>query len=116
MRRTSASLDGASARPTQTARISGRHSAYFEEPAGEGDGHGVQKLGSRSTTGGATTAYGYDAAGNLTATTLPAANGFVETRSYDRAGRLTDISTANGQTTLAHFAYALDPGWETRLR
>ena len=34
-------------------------------------------------SGGATTTYGYDPAGNLISTTLPAANGCVESRTYD---------------------------------
>ena len=30
-----------------------------------------------------TTTYGYDAPGNLTTATLPATNGYIETRTYD---------------------------------
>jgi RHS repeat-associated protein len=59
--------------------------------------------------GGATTGYGYDAAGNLTTTALPSTNGHVETRAYDRAGRLTRIGSAKAGTTLVDFAYTLDP-------
>ncbi|MFJ9544129.1 DUF6531 domain-containing protein [Streptomyces sp. NPDC101225] len=53
------------------------------------------------TTGGATITYGYDAAGNLTTTTLPSANGYTDTRTYDRTGRLASLTTANGDSTLA---------------
>jgi RHS repeat-associated protein len=60
-------------------------------------------------SGGATTTYGYDVAGDLTQTTLPASNGYTETRTYDRAGRLTDVMNANGSSVLSEFAYALDP-------
>ena len=42
-------------------------------------------------SGGLTTTYGYDAAANLTTTTLPATNGYIEVRTYDRSGRLTDV-------------------------
>jgi RHS repeat-associated protein len=58
---------------------------------------------------GQTTSYGYDAAGNLQTTTLPSGNGYVETRTYDRAGRLTDILNKKGATTLAEFAMSIDP-------
>ena len=61
------------------------------------------------TSGGATTSYAYDAAGNLITTTLPATNGHVETRTYDRAGRLTRVGSAKAGTTLVDFAYTLDP-------
>jgi RHS repeat-associated protein len=60
------------------------------------------------TRGGATTSYGYDAAGNLTQTTLPASNGYVETRSYDRAGRLTEVRNAKAGQTLSYASYAYD--------
>jgi RHS repeat-associated protein len=55
-----------------------------------------------------TTTYSYDADGNLATTTLPAANGFRETRIYDRAGTLTDISNTNAAGTLSEFAYTRD--------
>ncbi|MEQ7125102.1 RHS repeat-associated core domain-containing protein [Actinopolymorpha sp. B11F2] len=41
----------------------------------------------------ATWRFGYDVAGRRTSTTLPEATGLVERRSYDDAGRLTDIGT-----------------------
>lgn len=62
-----------------------------------------------ATSGGTATSYTYDAAGNLTTTTLPATNGHVETRTYDRAGRLTQIGSAKAGTTLVDSAYTLDP-------
>jgi RHS repeat-associated protein len=61
------------------------------------------------TSDGQTTTYGYDAAGNLIRTTLPAANGYEETRSYDRAGRLTEVQNAKGPAVLSRYAYTLDP-------
>jgi len=60
------------------------------------------------SSGGQTTSYGYDPAGNLTTTTLPSGNGYVETRSYDRAGRLTGLTNKKGTSTLSAFALTLD--------
>ena len=60
-------------------------------------------------SGGTTTTYAHDAAGNLTSTTLPATNGHVEARTYDRAGRLTRIGSTKAGATLVDFAYTLDP-------
>ena len=59
-------------------------------------------------SGGATTSYAYDAAGNLTTTTLPSGNGYEETRSYDRAGRLNKIENTKGTTVLSKVVYARD--------
>jgi len=56
-----------------------------------------------------TTSYSYDAAGNLTATSLPSSNGYVQTRSYDRAGRLIEVANNKNGTTLSSFASTLDP-------
>ncbi len=53
--------------------------------------------------------YGYDVASNLVQTTLPAENGYVEARLYDRAGRLTEISSRKGAGTLLRIAATLDP-------
>jgi RHS repeat-associated protein len=63
---------------------------------------------STATSGGVTTSYAYDAASNLTQTTLPSGNGYVETRTYDRAGRLTDVKNAKAGTTLSEFAVTMD--------
>lgn len=60
------------------------------------------------TSGTATTSYAYDAAGNLKKTTLPASNGFTEDRSYDRAGRLTEVKNSNALITLSQASYVLD--------
>lgn len=60
-------------------------------------------------SGGQTTSYAYDVASNLTQTTLPSGNGYVETRAYDRAGRLIDVESKKGAATLSRFAIALDP-------
>jgi RHS repeat-associated protein len=62
-----------------------------------------------SVSGGLTTSYLYDVAGHLTKTTLPSGNGYAENRTYDRDGRLTDIRSVKGATTLSSFAYTLDP-------
>lgn len=62
------------------------------------------------TTGTAVTTYGYDAAANLTTTQLPAGNAAVETRGYDRAGRLTAIgSKTSAGAVLNNFGLTLDP-------
>jgi RHS repeat-associated protein len=63
---------------------------------------------SSATSGGASTTYAYDAAANLTQTTLPSGNGYVETRTYDRAGRLTDVKNAKAGATLSEFAVTMD--------
>ena len=62
-----------------------------------------------AATGSASTSYGYDPAGNLVRTTLPSSNGYVETRTYDDAGRLTDVKNANASAVLSEFAVTLDP-------
>jgi RHS repeat-associated protein len=61
-----------------------------------------------ATSGGNVTTYGYDAAGNLASTSLPGTTGEVETRTYDRAGRLAEVKTANEANTLTDFAYVRD--------
>lgn len=69
-----------------------------------------------STTDGATTAYAYDYAGALLRTTLPDANGHQEQRAYDRAGRLTKVSTAKDTAVLSSWTATLDPvGRPTRV-
>ncbi|HEX6699608.1 MAG TPA: DUF6531 domain-containing protein [Gaiellaceae bacterium] len=60
------------------------------------------------TTGGGTTSYAYDAAGDLTQTTLPSTNGYVETRTYDRAGQLVEVANASTGGGLSDFAATLD--------
>ncbi len=57
---------------------------------------------------GQTTTYSYDPTGNLLTTALPTSNGYVESRSYDRAGRLSEIVNAGGLTTLSRFTYVRD--------
>jgi RHS repeat-associated protein len=61
------------------------------------------------TSGGQTTSYAYDVSSNLTQTTLPSGNGYVETRTYDRPGRLVEVESKKGTSTLSKFALALDP-------
>ena len=58
--------------------------------------------------GTATTAYGYDLASHPVSTTLPSGNGYIETRTYDRAGRLTEVKNAKGATTLSRNTFTLD--------
>lgn len=58
---------------------------------------------------GLTTTYGYDPAANLLTTTLPAANGYVESRTYDRDGRLTEVKNQKGAVVLSRSTYTLDP-------
>lgn len=60
------------------------------------------------TSGAKTTSYAYDVAGNLITTALPASNGHVETRTYDRAGRLSEVSNAKGAALLSRFTYVRD--------
>ena len=60
------------------------------------------------TVGSTTTSYGYDPAGNLTTTTLPSGNGYVETRVYDNANRLTEVKNAKGASVLSDFVQSLD--------
>ena len=43
------------------------------------------------------------------ATKHPRRHGYTETRTYDRAGRLTDVQNANGTGTLSRYTYTLDP-------
>src|SRR5205823_5941751 len=66
-----------------------------------------QRLAS-APNGGVTTAYAYDPASNLLTTTLPSGNGYVETNTYDHAGRLTDIKNAKAGVTLSEFAVTRD--------
>lgn len=56
-----------------------------------------------------TVAYAYDAASNPATTTLPSQNGYVETRTYDRAGRLTGVKSVKGASTLIDVNYTRDP-------
>jgi RHS repeat-associated protein len=69
------------------------------------------------TSGGTNLAdYGYNVAGLQTSLALPAANGHIENRSYDRSGRLESIENIKGATTLSRFTYILDElGNPTRI-
>jgi RHS repeat-associated protein len=60
------------------------------------------------TSGSATTSFGYDAAGNVTTVTAPSGNGYVATRTFDRAGRLTGVDNAKSGTSLSKFVWTLD--------
>lgn len=61
------------------------------------------------TYAGATTTFGYDSAGRPIRNTLPGTNGWEETRSYDRAGRLTAVRNASPTQVLSEFTRTLDP-------
>ena len=56
----------------------------------------------------ATTTVGYDEAGNITSVALPAGNGYTETRTFDRAGRLTTVDNAKAGTSLSKYTWTLD--------
>ncbi len=60
------------------------------------------------TNSGLATTYGYDQASNLLTTTVPSGNGHVETRTYDRAGRLTTVLNKKNTTTLSQYVLTLD--------
>jgi len=62
-----------------------------------------------ATVLGLVTTYGYDVSGNETSATYPSANGYIETRTHDRAGRLTEVKNTKGVTILSKSTYVLDP-------
>jgi RHS repeat-associated protein len=59
-------------------------------------------------TGGQTTSFDYDLDGNLTKTTLPSGNGYVENRTWDKADQLTKVENIKGTTVLSRFTATLD--------
>lgn len=63
---------------------------------------------SSMTSGTSTTSYAYDISDNVVRATLPASNGFVEGRSYDRAGRLVEVRHSNSSRTISYAHYTLD--------
>jgi YD repeat-containing protein len=62
-----------------------------------------------ATETGLVTDYDYNAAGALKETVLPGANGYVETRSYDRAGRPSWIKNSKGTSVLSKRTLRLRP-------
>ncbi|WP_453087020.1 FG-GAP-like repeat-containing protein [Streptomyces roseus] len=77
----------------------------------DADGRRTSQAGSAGTI-----SYGYDPDGRLTSTTLPTANGHVENRAYDNAGRLTAITNSKGTVVLAGWQLTLDDtGRATRV-
>lgn len=52
------------------------------------------------------TSYFYDAAANLIETELPSGNGYAETRSYDEAGRVTEVRNEKSGVALSYAQYA----------
>ncbi|GAA2637445.1 hypothetical protein GCM10010425_45530 [Streptomyces spororaveus] len=77
----------------------------------DADGRRTSQAGSAGTV-----SYGYDPDGRLTSTTLPTANGHVENRAYDNAGRLTSVTSSKGAAVLAGWQLTLDDaGRATRV-
>jgi RHS repeat-associated protein len=62
-----------------------------------------------ATSSGNATSYSYYANSELNQTTLPSGNGYVETRVYDNAGRLTEVKNAKGASVLSDYVSTLDP-------
>jgi RHS repeat-associated protein len=78
---------------------------YTYDPMGR-----TQSLSTSATPSPAnTTSYAYDAGSNLVQTTLPLGSGYVETRAYDNAARLTEVKHQRGATALSRFVSDLDP-------
>ncbi|MFC7531845.1 polymorphic toxin-type HINT domain-containing protein [Actinoplanes sp. GCM10030250] len=76
--------------------------------AGYDEGDRIRTL--TASRGGTSAEYrfAYDVGDNLTGITYPASTGITETRKYDRAGRMTGIAAAKGDTTLTGFDLTLD--------
>jgi RHS repeat-associated protein len=74
------------------------------------------RLATVKVAGNTVSTYAYDADGHQVQNTLASGNGYVETRSYDRAGRLSEVKNAKSGTTLSQFTYTRDPaGNPTRI-
>ncbi|MEU9452204.1 DUF6531 domain-containing protein [Streptomyces sp. NPDC048277] len=52
--------------------------------------------------------YAYDLDGNLTTSALPSTNGYTETRTYDGAGQLASVGSANATSALAKWTVTRD--------
>ncbi len=63
---------------------------------------------SNASSGGLTTSYAYNPVAQLLTTTLPSGNGHVETRSYDNAGRLSEVKNTKGAATLSKYTLTRD--------
>ncbi|MEU9193191.1 FG-GAP-like repeat-containing protein [Streptomyces hundungensis] len=74
----------------------------------DADGRRTSQSGSAGTL-----AYAYDPANHLTSSTLPAANGHVENRAYDNAGRLTSVTNSKAGNALAGWQLTLDDAGRT---
>lgn len=66
------------------------------------------RLATVASAGVTQATYGYDAAGHPLAVTLPSTNGYVEKRSYDRSGRLTEVANVKGTSVLTKSTLTLD--------
>lgn len=87
-------------------------------PGGDKVAYGYDADGRRTSQSGSagTITYGYDPDGRLTSSTLPTANGHVENRAYDNAGRLTSITNTKGGNVLSGWQLTLDDaGRATRI-
>jgi RHS repeat-associated protein len=62
------------------------------------------------TTGSAVTTYTYDAAGNLVSAARP--DGVTESEAYNPSGQLTQLTDAEGSTTLDSYGLTLNPDGE----
>ncbi|MFW6695845.1 DUF6531 domain-containing protein [Streptomyces sp. MAR4 CNX-425] len=112
-----ASVPGLTAGFTYTYNDAGLR-AKTNSPSGTATTYGYDADGNRTTsvTNNLTTSYTYDANGNLKDTTLPAANGYTENRTYNAAGRLTDIASSKNGTVLSGWHAVLDlAGQPTRI-
>jgi RHS repeat-associated protein len=106
------------------------HLTSITQPGGQAVQYTYNTAGNRLTltTAAGTTQYGYDDAGRLSSATDPALgvtsyvydnlglrtqknlpNGVTVDYTYDSLNRLTDINQHKGTTTLASYAYTLDP-------
>jgi YD repeat-containing protein len=60
------------------------------------------------TSGNKTVTYDYTTSAGKITRTLPSANGYVETTTFDRAGRVSKLTNKKGSSTLSKFDYTLD--------
>lgn len=78
-------------------------------------GYNDDGLLSSVASGGNTTSFAYDPAGNLTTVTNPTGNGYTEARTYDRAGQLATVDNTKSGTSLSKFTWTRDPAGNPTL-
>jgi len=104
---------------TRTQPGSGGSFTYTYDPAGNvtartyPDGEQItytysDNLIASETANSGTTSYTYNPDGQLLTTELPSGNGYTETRTYDAAGQLASIVSANSTSTLASWTATRD--------